>query len=198
MFTHLEMGGVVTPSFAFCALPPLCTSTNATPHERFFNFQRRSALGISVPSWLSFPGTAYVRKRTRQSKYAPLIKKADLIHATPQYIRIRFNCARETTVFLKDVAPIPDPDWPLPEEKDVDSPCSPAAFQRNSPLPSPEASTEIDLSQPDTTSPNTSDKTDQSASNSDSFDGVAHHDPRINDSDNQTVLRRLSRTDRLT
>ena len=66
----------------------LCTSTNATPHEQFFNFQRRSALGISVPSWLSFPGTVYVRKRTRQSKYARLIKKADLIHATPQYIRI--------------------------------------------------------------------------------------------------------------
>ena len=28
----------------------LCTSTNATPHERFFSFQRRSSIGTSLPS----------------------------------------------------------------------------------------------------------------------------------------------------
>ena len=31
----------------------LCTSTNTTPHERFFVFPRRSMLGKSVPSWLT-------------------------------------------------------------------------------------------------------------------------------------------------
>lgn len=34
----------------------LCTSTNTTPHERFFAFQRRSTHGNSLPSWLMSPG----------------------------------------------------------------------------------------------------------------------------------------------
>eukprot|EP00096_Caligus_rogercresseyi_P012477 TRINITY_DN5230_c0_g1_i8.p2 TRINITY_DN5230_c0_g1~~TRINITY_DN5230_c0_g1_i8.p2 ORF type:complete len:109 (+),score=7.52 TRINITY_DN5230_c0_g1_i8:2063-2389(+) len=34
----------------------LCTSTNSTPHERFFQFQRRSSHGNSLPSWLMNPG----------------------------------------------------------------------------------------------------------------------------------------------
>ena len=31
----------------------LCTSTNSKPHERFLKFQRRSAPGTSVTSWLN-------------------------------------------------------------------------------------------------------------------------------------------------
>ena len=34
----------------------LCTATNATPHERLFNFKRRSSFGTSVPTWLCEPG----------------------------------------------------------------------------------------------------------------------------------------------
>ncbi|XP_047143103.1 uncharacterized protein LOC124817290 [Hydra vulgaris] len=33
----------------------LCTSTNCSPHDRFFNFQRRSSSGSSIPSWLVNP-----------------------------------------------------------------------------------------------------------------------------------------------
>ena len=102
---------VVLPQVLHSVRSPLCTSTNVTPHKRFFNFQRRSVLGISVPSWLSSPGTVYVRKHTRQSKYESLVEKSDLIHATPQHARIRFSGGREATVPLNDVAPIPDPDW---------------------------------------------------------------------------------------
>ena len=40
---------------------------------------------------------------------------------------------REATVPLKDVASIPEPDWPISDEKDVDSPQSPAAFRENRP-----------------------------------------------------------------
>ena len=109
----------------------------------------------------------YERQHTRQTKYELLVEKTDLIHATPQYACIRFSGGREATVPLKNVAPIPDPDWPISEEKNVDSPKSPAAFGENCPLPSPEASNEIDHSQPDTTPSNTSDKAGQSASNSD-------------------------------
>ena len=31
----------------------LCVATNMTPHERFFNFQRRSCSGTSLPTWLT-------------------------------------------------------------------------------------------------------------------------------------------------
>ena len=31
----------------------LCTATNATPHERFFSFHRRSTYGTTIPTWLT-------------------------------------------------------------------------------------------------------------------------------------------------
>ena len=34
----------------------LCTATNATPHERLFLYSRKSAFGMSVPTFLSSPG----------------------------------------------------------------------------------------------------------------------------------------------
>ena len=76
----------------------LCTTTNTTPHERFLNFQRRSVLGISVPSWFSSTRTVLDRRHHRQNKYDPLVEEADLIHVTPQYGHVRFRNGRETTV----------------------------------------------------------------------------------------------------
>ena len=86
----------------------LCTDTNLTPHERFFNFQRRSILGISTPSWFCSAETVLVRRHERQNKYKPLVEEANLIYATPQYAHIRFKNGRESTVSLRDVAPVPD------------------------------------------------------------------------------------------
>ena len=40
----------------------LCTSTNATPHEQFFKFQRKSATGQAAPTWLSESGKKYLSK----------------------------------------------------------------------------------------------------------------------------------------
>ena len=51
----------------------LCTATHATPHERLFNFQRRSSNGSSVPSWLMQPGTVLMKRNVRRSKYEPLV-----------------------------------------------------------------------------------------------------------------------------
>ena len=31
----------------------LCTAANATPHERFFDFNRRSYIGVFLPSWMT-------------------------------------------------------------------------------------------------------------------------------------------------
>ena len=84
----------------------LCTSTNTTPHERFLGFQRRSAVGVSVPSWLTSPGPVLVKRHVRASKYDPSVEEAELIHATPSYAHIRFRNGHETKVSLRDVAPL--------------------------------------------------------------------------------------------
>ena len=52
----------------------LCTSTNQTPHERLFKFQRRAATGISMPSWLMIPGPVYLRRYAKNSKYDPSVE----------------------------------------------------------------------------------------------------------------------------
>ena len=44
----------------------LCTATNATPHEQFLSFPRKSMLGKSLPSWLTSPGTVLLRRFVRQ------------------------------------------------------------------------------------------------------------------------------------
>ena len=84
----------------------LCTSTNTTPHERFLGFQRRSAVGVSVPSWLASPGPVLVKRHVRASKYDPSVEEAELIHAIPSYAHIRFRNGHETKVSLRDVAPL--------------------------------------------------------------------------------------------
>ena len=82
----------------------LCTATNETPHERLFKFNRRSATGCSIPSWLT-PGRVYIRNHTRNSKHDPVVVEAELLHANPQYAFVKLDSGHETTVSLRDVAP---------------------------------------------------------------------------------------------
>ena len=84
----------------------LCTATNATPHERLFGYQRRSASGHSVPSWLSSADRAYLRKHVRQSKFDPLVEEVEILHANPQYVHVRLPSGVESTVSIRDVAPV--------------------------------------------------------------------------------------------
>ena len=83
----------------------LCTATNCTPHERMFNFQRKSGTGTSLPTWLTLPGKVLLRRFVRNSKYEPLVDEVDLIEANPQYAHVRFSDGRESTVSIKDLAP---------------------------------------------------------------------------------------------
>ena len=55
----------------------LCTATNATPHERLFNYNRRTSNGCSLPVWLTTPGPVLLKRHVRASKYDPLIEEAD-------------------------------------------------------------------------------------------------------------------------
>lgn len=84
----------------------LCTSTNITPHERIFNFARRSSCGSSLPSWLCKPGPVYMRRHIRHSKHEPLVDQVELIETHPRFARVKYN-GRESTVALKDLAPLP-------------------------------------------------------------------------------------------
>lgn len=82
----------------------LCTSTNATPHERMFTHVRRSHSGQSLPTWLSQPGTVLMKNNARTNKYEPLVQEVELIEANPDYAYIRFPDGRETSVSVRHLA----------------------------------------------------------------------------------------------
>ena len=85
----------------------LCTATNTTPHERMFNYSRKSTAGKSIPSWVK-PGPIFVKNHTRRSKYDAPVSPATLIHANPEYAHVRLASGVETTVSLREVAPFPE------------------------------------------------------------------------------------------
>lgn len=83
----------------------LCTATNATPHERLFNYARRSSTGTAIPSWLCEPGPVLLRRHVRTSKTDPLVDEVELIQANPQYAHIRYPDGKEDTVSVRHLAP---------------------------------------------------------------------------------------------
>ena len=83
----------------------LCTSINATPHERMFTHQRRYTGGQSVPNWLTYPGTVFMKRPVRQSKYEPMVEKVELIDTNPEYAHVRLPDGRETTVSVRHLSP---------------------------------------------------------------------------------------------
>ena len=84
----------------------LCTTTNATPHERFLGFERRSMLGKSLPAWLLQPGTVFLRRFIR-NKDDPLVEEVELLRANPSFAQVRFPSGRESSVSTNDLAPLP-------------------------------------------------------------------------------------------
>ena len=85
----------------------LCTATNQTPHERIFSYQRRTASGSSVPSWLLKQGKVLVKRHVRQSKYEPLCDEVDVVAVNPTHASVRYPSGREDTVSLRHLAPLP-------------------------------------------------------------------------------------------
>ena len=69
----------------------LCTSTNVTPHERFFNFRRKSTHGHSLPTWLMTPGPVLLRRFVRTNKNDPVVDPVELIECNPTYANIRYS-----------------------------------------------------------------------------------------------------------
>ena len=84
----------------------LRTSTNSPPHERFFDFERRSMQGKSRSSWLLQKGPALLRRFVR-NKDGSLVDEVDLLDANPIFAHIRFPDGRESTLSTTDLAPCP-------------------------------------------------------------------------------------------
>ena len=82
------------------------TVTNETPHERLFNYQRKSPTGYSVPTWLSEPGKVLLKTFVKKSKYETNVTDAELLEANPQYTYIKYPNGRESTVLLRHLARI--------------------------------------------------------------------------------------------
>ena len=113
----------------------LCTATNATPHERFLGFNRRSTSGGALPSFLIQPGPVLLRRFIR-SKSDPLVEEVELFDANPSFSHVRFANGRESTVSTGDLAPKPVDDSkvtnvrqtittdPEPENRELSNPCS--------------------------------------------------------------------------
>ena len=87
----------------------LNTSTNCTPHERMFNYQRRpGSIGSKIlPSWLINPGPVLLRNFERSNKNDELIKRMELLEANPHYALIKDQRGITKTVSVQDLAPYP-------------------------------------------------------------------------------------------
>ena len=83
----------------------LCTSTNETPHDRFFKFSRKTMTGTSLPEWLCSPGPVLYRRNVKNNKYEPMVDEVKLIEANPKYAHIQYPNGREDTVALRHLAP---------------------------------------------------------------------------------------------
>ena len=84
----------------------LCTSTNATPHERLMNFARRSTSGHNLPTWLLQPGKVLLKRYVRNSKFEPYVDEVELQDANPYYAHITLPNGKMTTVSTRHLAPI--------------------------------------------------------------------------------------------
>jgi len=99
----------------------LCTAINATPHERLFHFTRRSTFGVLILTWLSAPGPVFLKRHLCSSKYDPIVDEVELVHATPNYAQIRFPSSRESTVPLRDIAPVGEFEPGSPEQNEANA-----------------------------------------------------------------------------
>ena len=78
----------------------------STPHDRFFQFHRRSMLGKSIPSWPLNPGPVFLQNFVK-NKGDPLCYEVELIESNSQFAHVRFKDGKECTVSTKDLAPKP-------------------------------------------------------------------------------------------
>lgn len=130
---------VVLPQALHSIRSLLCTSTNQTPHDRFFNFARRSTTSNVLPGWLTSPGPVMLRNFVRSSKHDDLVQRVHLVEANPHYALVEYPNGRQSNVSLRDLAPCPPSDDSAPRvadspvERTVDEPSVDNVFNSQSP-----------------------------------------------------------------
>ena len=82
----------------------LCVATNSTPHERMFQFPRKSSSGYSLPTWLNTPNSKVLLRKHVRNKSDPLVDAVELLEANPSFAKVRFPDGRESTVSTGDLA----------------------------------------------------------------------------------------------
>ena len=97
----------------------LCTTTNTTPHERMFNFERHSSTSTALPDWLCEPGEVLLKQFGGRSKYDPIIEVMELLETNPTHARILFHDGREDFVALRHLACFPRSDQPQDSAENV-------------------------------------------------------------------------------
>ena len=109
----------VLPEVLHATRSLLCTATNETPHDLFFKFPRKAAVGSSLPTWLLNPGPVYLKRHVRNRKSDPLVEPVTLVHTNPEFAFIRHQDGREDTVSLRDLAPAPcNVENPVPQAQE--------------------------------------------------------------------------------
>ncbi|KRY08624.1 Pro-Pol polyprotein, partial [Trichinella patagoniensis] len=86
-----EQWPAVLPDALHAVRSLLCTSTTASPHERFLAFSRRSTSGRSIPAWLLDSKSALLKKHVRNMNLT--------------YAYVRFPDGRESSVSTRHLAP---------------------------------------------------------------------------------------------
>ena len=91
----IEQWQVVLPDTLHSIQSLLCTATNTTLHERLFNFKLSLLSRFVHPNLVSLPGNILLKRHVRTSKHKPLADEVELIHATPNYARVRLSNGHE-------------------------------------------------------------------------------------------------------
>ena len=91
-----------------CIRSLLSTSTNCTPHEHLFNFQRKSATEDSIPIWLTRSKSALLKRHLRGSKYEPLVKTVDILEVNPTMLTYASIMDEKQLCPLRHIAPLGD------------------------------------------------------------------------------------------
>jgi hypothetical protein len=90
----------------------LHTSTNQTPHERLFNFARKSSSTNTLPDWLIEKGKALLKRHVKSSKYEDFCDEFELLETNPTHVRVKLPNGVDKTVSLRDLAPLPGSNSP--------------------------------------------------------------------------------------
>lgn len=82
-----------------CAHLQTQTLTNAP------SYNRTSALGVSLPTWMSSPGPVLMRHPVESTKYDSLVDKMQLLECNPKHAHVRSHDGREDMVSTHHLAP---------------------------------------------------------------------------------------------